>query len=144
MYIKKMDIDFQTHTPLSDPAKRRVPLGRCRAHPGTRPPAAQAPRRLPHAAEHACEGAWMADSGIAFLRERSPAIPHGLVSFQPGAVPALSLTCISAPWHLPPPQVSLSTLPRITNPRGSRQKTWIPGVKSVPHLFCLKKGRGWQ
>lgn len=39
-----MDIDFQTHTPLSDPAKRRVPLGRCRAHPGTW---SLAPARVP-------------------------------------------------------------------------------------------------
>ena len=62
-----MGIDFQTRTPPSDPAKCRVPLRGCRAHPGTQTPAAQAPGSLPHAAEHAGEGAWVVDSGIAFL-----------------------------------------------------------------------------
>lgn len=134
-----MDIDFQTHTPLSI-----LPSAECLSGGAEH---TQAPGPLRLRPREVCPTppsapARMVDSGTAFLRERSPAFPHGPVSFQPGAVPAPSLTCISAPRHLPPPQVSLSTLPRITNPRGSRQKAWIPGVKSVPHLFCLKKREG--
>lgn len=98
-----------------------------------------APRGLPQAAERSCKGASTVDSGIAFLQERSPAFPHGLISFQPGAVPAPSLTRISALWHLP--QLSFHAT-KNSNPRGSRQKARTPGAKSVPRLFCLKKREG--
>lgn len=99
MYIKKR-WDFQTHTPLPGAPWE---VGE---HPGS--------------ALSGHERAWMATP-------ESRSDQEGLLQFPTApspssrAAPALPLTQLGS-GAAPQPLVSLSTLQRITNPRGSRQK----------------------
>jgi len=129
---------LKRRTPISKGAPRRQTLREGQSAP-RRPaprgsgPQKPAPRR---------EGARMAASEIVLRAERPPALPHGPLRSQPGAVPALPPPRTSAPQRLSPPGLSLHPTKNY-KPQGLKTKK--PGFQEwSPFLICfvLKKGRG--